>query len=434
MSFSHLSGSDVVNFKFDARNPYIKEGTLYKLNINITPTAYGNGTYSVTLDNGEQISINIEVGESLNSISLSTKDENDVIRYMKTTPEEEETSSLIYVYNANQKTNFDLTLVANESNRSEAIDEILADIQSPYLSLTEAENKNSFIINVENIGTLSLIFTVQGFKIENFERVDTVIVCPVEIVSFNFLQRLNVYKTSDGYGEYAPKTSASYANVYSNTYNENARKLKLEVSLQNPNAYLFANPANNEFIDSVYQKEYLYFESDSKIYMNEEDVNIMYFSSTQSNVYTIGNYGTFDTETLTFTAFSNLVNSGRLKLIAHVKQYGKTYSWTININIEIYEVVEGVSLQTSTSEIEFSALEREYSLIAYPTNKTATNGEIMAIFNGGQLVDSDNNKIYTILDKDSISYMVDDGKTYISLKVSQDFLIKAESWTDWKRW
>jgi len=431
MTFAHVSGSEVVNFKYNAASPYIQDGNIYRLNLHIIPTANGNGTYSVALDNGEQIAINIEVGESLNSVSLTTKDENNVIRYMENFVVDDDASSLIYLYNANQKTSFDLTLIANESTRSDAIDEILPDIHSPFLSMTQRQEKNSFMIYVDDSGTLSLTFTIQGFTIKNFERSETSIEYEVTIVSFNYLDRLNVYKLSDGFGDYASKTSASYANVYSNTYDENARKIKLEVSLQNTEAYLFANPANGKYIDSTYNPEYLYIESDALIFKDDEEVDFMYFSSTQTNIYTVGSYGTFDTETLTFTAFSNLVNSGRLKLIAHVKQYGKTYSYTININIEIYEIVENVTLQSPVSEIEFSALEREASIIAFPTNKTATDGEIVALFVGGEIIDASSGDVYSMFVGNSIQYLVIDGKTQITLKVSDEFLKKSEEFNNW---
>lgn len=430
MTFTHISGVDVANLKYNSRNPFIKEDDKFNLNLTISPISSGSGTYTITLDNGEQIPITIEVGESLNSVHLTTKDENNIIRNMENIVVEDSYSSLIYMYNLNDKNNFDLTVVANDSTRSNAIDEILPDIQSPFISMTQLSGENSFIVYVEHTGTLSLIFTVRGYKINNFVRTVKEIEYKVDIISFNYIERLNVYKVRDGFGSYQSGTSASYSNVYSNTYDEDARKVKLEIGLQNPDAYLFANPDNNQFIDSKYQPEFLYFESDAIIYKDEKKVenavDIMYFSPTKSNIYLIGDYGTFDTESLTFTAFSNLKNSGNLKLIAHIKQYGKTYSYTINISIEIYEVVERVSLQTATSEIEFSTLKREKSLIAYPTNKTATNGEIVALFVGGEIeVDQ---KTYTILDENSISYLESDGKTFISLKVSQAFLEKAENY------
>ena len=394
----------------------------------ISPKQVGNGTYTISLDNGEQIPINIEVGESLNSISLTTKDENNIIRYIEHIVEEDDISTLIYVYNYEENTNFDVTLIANDSARSNAISEVSPEIVTPYLSLSQLEDENSFIVSVEDSGTLSLIFTVKGFDIKDFTRETKEIEYTVNIISFNYIERLNVYKTSDGFGEYPAKTTASYANVYSNTYSEDARKLQLNISMQNQNAYLFANPATNKFEASLYDQKYLYFESDALIYKNETAVDYMYFSPVSTNVYTLGGYGTFDTETLTFTAFSNLVNSGSLKLIAHVKQYGKTYSYTININIEIYEIVERVTLQTAISQIEFSTLEREKSLIAYPTNKTATNGEIVAFFVGGEIPIE--GTAYRILDEKSISYLVSDGKTSINLKVSEAFVEVAKDYQE----
>lgn len=437
MSFTHISGVDVVNFKYDTRNPFIQDGLEYKLNLYISPKVTGNGTYTVALDNGEQIAINIEVRESLNSISISTKDENDVIKFIDSTFDGDYASSLIYLYNAGGKTNFDLTLLANNSNTSSAIEEILPDIQSPNISMTQLANDNAFVVYVEQAGTMNLVFTIQGYDIENFVRTTKTIDLQVKIVSFDYIERLNVYKLSDGFDTYASGTSASYANVYSNIYNENSRKVKLEIGLQNPNAYLFANPSMDTFVDSLYQHDFLYFESDAIIYRDEnpeEPVNVMYYSPSQSNIYilkgNLGDLGTFDTETLTFTAFSNLQVNTNLKIVAHIKQYGKTYSYTINISIKIYEMVEGITLQNAVSEIEFSAIERETSLIAYPINKTATNGEIVAIFVGGEIIPEGETQSYSILDNDSISYLKSDGKTFIKLTVSESFISKAENYTE----
>lgn len=437
MAFTHISGIDVVNFKYDTRNPFIQDGLEYRLNLYISPKAIGNGTYSVALDNGVQIAVNIEVRESLNSVAISTKDENDVIKFIDSTFEEDNASSLIYLYNAGGKTNFDLTLIANNSKASTAIEEILPDIQSPNISMTQLANDNAFVVYIEQTGTMNIVFSIQGFSIENFERTSKTIIMVVKIVSYDYVGRLNVYKLKDGFGTYASGTSASYANVYSNTYNEDARKIKLEIGLQNPNAYLFANPSTDSYVDSLYQHNFLYFESDARIYRDEnpdDPVNLMYFSPAQSNIYilkgNLGDLGTFDTETLTFTAFSNIQVNTNLKIVAHVKQYGKTYSYTINISIKIYEMVEGVTLQTAVSEIEFSALERENSIIAYPINKTATNGEIVALFVGGEISVEGDGQTYKILDENSISYLVSDGKTFIKLKVSDTFVTKAENYTE----
>ena len=76
---------------------------------------------------------------------------------------------------------------------------------------------------------------------------------------------------------------------------------------------------------SGYTKEFLYFESDSPITKNGKSCDRMYYSATQDNVYNIGSYGTFDTDRLIFSAFSNVANTGRIRLIAHLMQYNKLY-------------------------------------------------------------------------------------------------------------
>lgn len=428
INFSLSSGNDVVKLSYDSNNLYNFENDNYYLNIKISPIVNeGTGTYTISLDNGKQIPITIIVSESLTDVYLTTKVENNCVRYFENnTTIEGEFETVVYVYNKNGESCFDLTVIANDNKNSKAIRGIYFVEESDLITVGQQDNIYSFIVYANKNGTADLTLNIQGYEIKDFKRTTTKVAYQVTIIIFDYIENLNVYKTKDGLNDYEENTSASYVSVYSNTNDDNSREAVFQIKVQNNEAYLFANPETNEFVDSEYNENFVYFESDARIYKGSAVVDRMYFSLTENSVYTIGEYGTFDTQYNTFTAFSNLQNSGSFKIITHVKQYGKIYSFTINIKILMYEKVERVTLQTPIEEIEFSALEREFSLIAYPTNATATNGQIVALFNEGTIIVDD--KTYSILDthdENSVSYIESDGKTLISLNVLQDFLEKS---------
>ena len=436
IDFSLTSGVDVVNFTYDREKPYSLEGIDYYLDFSISPKQRGTGTYTVSLDNGKQTSITVTVLETLNDVFVESTNEQRIINSTINTPatEDQPASTLYYVYNKDNTGYFDIKVTSNNDDDSTAINSVETEISTQIIQLGEATNNNkNFNVYIRANGSSQIKLTVSGYQIKNFIRNNISLTYNINIVAYDFIENLYVYKTKDGVDSYPSKTNAAYGYVYSNTSLTEARTLQLDVSVKNQDAYLFTNPSTGEYIADSFGIEYLYWDSpNTKIYRNGIEVDKLYFSATGTNVYTLGNFGTFDASTLTFTAYSNIGNYIDFSLIAHVRQYGYTYSYTINVKINVYEEVSNVTLQNAISDntLEFSTLEREKTIIAYANNSTtATNPKIVAIFKGGQIVVDD--QTYTMFDAfTEDDYIESNGKYQISLRVNEEFIRHAENYTD----
>ncbi len=430
MAFSHVSGKEnLVRFEFDRDNLYTKQGNDYILNFQLTPLAIGTGSYTITLDNGKIITINITVLEALNEIMVSTTNEDNVVTLFEEEISGGNKSTLVYALNKKENSYFDVRVFANDNPNTVAIKNVTPKSNSHNIELASTTvNGQRFNVYLKHNGSSQLVLSVEGYKINNFKRESIVIDYPIDIVAYSLIEKLNVYKESDGFGDYSGNALASYVNVYSNTSNSSVREAVLSVGVKNAQGFLFENPSLDSFSASVFSEEFVYWESDATIYKNDVETDKMYYKEGDTNVYTVGNYGTFDTKNLKFTAFPNIQSERSLRLIAHVRQYRNLYSFSVNFKISVYEEVERISLQTIVDELEFSALEREHEIIAWPTNATATNGEIVAIFQRGTI--QVGNNTYSILDKNSISYLESDGKTQIKLKLSEEFLLNSVDYTD----
>ena len=445
------SCSSVVRFVL-GNEPYRLEGGRYILNISIVPLSIGSGSYTVSLDNGEQIPLYITVDESLTSVSITSQNQQNSIRYSENLTEDDRNSTLFYVYNRDgQNTFFDVQVVANGNQDSSAINSIQFNTSSAIITIGDSTNNNkNFNVYVGQNGSSTLTLAVDGILIENFKPQNTTLYYYLDIVGFNYIEALNVYKESDGRGEYIDETSAvetlnsyginaAYADVFSGTNIIDARSVKFNVTINNDSAYLFADPAllnqpvRDAYVQSTFEDRFVYWETDwsSGITLNGQQVSIMYYDSENlnSNVYTLQGIGTFDTSTMTFTALANLENPRNFKLIAHVRQYGYVYSYTINVRISVYEEVDNITLQDALTSLEFTSTERELSLIAYPTNSTATNGEIVALFDGGQIPTGNGNETVSMITEDGIRYIESDGRYQIILTVNDEFVRYAETYT-----
>ena len=421
------SGSNVARFVL-GNEPYRLEGGRYILNISIVPLNIGSGSYTVTLDNGEQIPLFITVDESLTSVSITTQNQLNSIKYSENLIEEDRNSTLFYVYNRDgQNTFFDVQVIANDNQNSSAINSIQFNTSSAIITIGDSINNNkNFNVYVNQNGSSTLTLAVDGISIENFKTQNITLYYYLDIVGFSYIEALNVYKESDGRGEYIDEASAvetlssyginaAYADVFSGTNIIDARSVKFNVTINNDSAYLFADPAllnqpvREAYVQSTFEDRFVYWETDwsSGITLNGQQVSIMYFDSENlnRNVYTLQGIGTFDTSTMTFTALANLENPRNFKLIAHVRQYGYVYSYTINVRISVYEEVDNITLQDALTSLEFTSTERELSLIAYPTNSTATNGEIVALFDGGQIPTGNGNETVSMITEDGIRAM-----------------------------
>lgn len=443
ISFSLIYGDDVARFTVDRENIFIPDGARFLLNFEMRPIAIGTGTYAVELDNGTQTAITITVEEGLNSVTLTTQNPMDAIKYSQNITGDE-LSTLFFVYNnPNVETYFDIDVIGNNNPQSNSINDVQVSVQNQLIAIGEpTDNNKHFNVYTTGTGTSRIELSVRGREIINFISRTKTIVYYIDIVSFDYIGSLDVYKEMDGFGNYLEPSSpsiiqsnygvkAAYADVYSNTNLVSARTAKFNISVQNPDAYLFATPesvlgSNLTFSTSNFNENFVYWESDAIIQQGGNIVKIMYRSPDGNNIYNIGGYGTFDTSTWTFTAEENIQNRIDFKLIAHVRQYDRLYSFTVNVRISIYQEVAGITAQQPIEYLEFSSTDRVKDIIVYPTNPTATNGEIVALFFEGTInVDG---TTYSMLDENSMQYIESDGKYQIIMTVKEDFVTYAETY------
>ena len=431
INFVCESKIDVVDF-IVGEEVFIQEGNNFYLNFSLVPRAIGTSTYTVSIDNGEQITLKVSVEETLKNVSIVSANEGSFIRYSQDSiVDENEFKTLYYVYNNANRAYFDVSVVAYDDRNSNAISSVvIANISNPILQIDQATNNNkNFNVNLIDRGRTVISLEINGYAIENFVRERTQILYDLDIISYDYIKNLYAYKLSDGFSEeYAQNTTASYVNVYSNTLAENKRTFSFRTGIENQNAYLFFNPVNGSYVSTTFSESFVYYESNVSMMKNGNTVDMMYVAG-DTNIYTIGSYGTFDPLNQTFTAFSS-APAGQVILYAHVRQYNNIYTYIININIIKYVEVERISLQNAVdgNRLNFSALSTEKSLIAYSLTKNATNPEITAFFEGGQI--SVEETIYTMFTQDGISIFESDGKYQITLRLNEEFIEKAEGYTN----
>lgn len=442
------NSADVANIYFG--NPICtQQGQVYLLNLMIEPTNVGTGVYTITLDNGKTLTITITVVESLQNVSISSQNVQNTIRYIQQIEDEDYPSTLLYVYNNGNNSYFDVSVMANGG--SNAINSVQFSFTSQLIRLDGATNNNkNFNVYVLANGASTLELRVSGYAVNNFRRESITILYYIDIIGFSYIDNLNVYKEHDGRGDYIDDdsdnesirnygVSAAYADVYSGTNNTDARSAAFNVTVSNDDAFLFALPStirggDIEYAEQSFSVDFIYWETDWTwgITKDGTSVDIMYFEEGGSNIYTLTGVGTFDTSTMTFTALPSVADQRNFKLIAHVRQYGRVYSYTINIRVSTYEDVQQITLQESITSLEFTSTERTHSLIAYATNlNTATNAEITAFIEGGVISVSNGDgttSTYSMFDENSIVFVESDGRYQIILTVSEQFIEFAESY------
>ena len=433
MEFELTSGVDVAKLSYDIDNPYNVDGIDYLLNINVSPKAIGSGSYTVKLDNGKQTILNIVVLDSLNTVSIKQNNSSNIITKEENVPAKAGIPAMtfLYAYNKNGLSYFNVQVLANNKLDSLAIKNVEIKLSSQIIEVGEAiDNNKNFNVYLKQNGSSKIELSVYGFQIEEFVKKDCVLQYLINIDTYDFINRLNIYKDRDGEGAYQEKVKASHAYVYSNTKLEKARTLDLNVDIENKNAFLFLDPKINKYVPDFYQLKYLFWSVPGDfvtIYRDGEPRDRMYYDKDKSNIYTIGSYGTFDAKTLTFVSNSNLTRAVNFALIGHIVQFGEPYAFTVNISISKYAEVNAITMQNPVETLDFSAITPEKHLIAYAYNyHEATNPKIVALFRGGQL--SVGEQIYNMFNPlTENDYIESDNKFEIRLKVNPDYISQAEA-------
>ena len=458
-TIQYSSGEDIATFDINSLNPYItypNEEGKYFLNFSISAFALSSqglsGTYTITLDNGQRISLIITSIEALESINVSTSNVNANVQYTQYVENDgQQTGVHYYAYNNLSNSYFDISIVANGNVNSSGIRSVsFGDFSSTSISLSDAQNSNkNFNINLIANGSTDIPISIYGYSVRNFAREEYVINYNIHVVVFNYVNKLNIYKEKDGFGTYRDESSgvesvrdygvnAAYIDVYTNTTKNDALTAVLNYSIENENAYLFSNPIylsnpNNSYEEQSFDQRYLYWTvtdetDDASITLNDSPVDYMYLNSNGNNVYVITGIGTFNTETLEFVAFHNNTNSSQFILTAHIRQFARTFSFTINVRISVYQNVEQISLQEGIDSLEFSSLNKEHSLVAYAVGENATNNELRAFVSGGVITVRGTS--YTLLDENSISTIESDGRYQFTFTANPSFIEAAEGYEE----
>ena len=434
ISFPNTSDSlDIVEFITFEDEPYIKEGFDYYLNFAIVPKIVGVKTYTIAIDNGQQISLRITVDESLDQISIQSENEKSYIRYEKDEiVSEDELTKLYYVYNKDNKAYFDVSVLAYGDKKSSAVTAVTIEIDNPIAKIDQAINNNkNFNVYLTDKGEVNVKLKVKGWQITDFIRLPDEIIYNINIISYNYITNLSVLKLSDGFNQNYEDVSALYANIYSNTTAETRRTVAYASEVESADSYLFFDPQTEKYVAETFDEKFIYFDSNFAIYQNGIRKEKMIKSSLpgSNDVYTLGSsageVGVFNVSTLTFTANAS-APAGKLVIYAHIKQYGRLMTYIMNINIIKYKEVEKVSLQKSIEKIRFSILKTEASMVAYSLTTDATNPEITAYFSGGAITDEENRKIPMVKAED-VEIFESYGKYQITIKLNENYIERAKN-------
>lgn len=97
-----------------------------------------------------------------------------------------------------------------------------------------------------------------------------------------------------------------------------------------------------------------------------------------SNVYSVGLNGNFDVDSFTYT--NSLPSEYSISLSANLRQRNSTMKYDCKIQTSLYQSVEGISLTTSLSQLNFSNSNLNYSLGVYTYPTTSTNKSVRVEF------------------------------------------------------
>ncbi len=419
---THASGNDVASVTC-APSEDSQEGDKYPLVLTIATLKTGSGEYKITLDNGYSIIVKINVEKSIDSFSIEYNSSNGAIASSENTYNKIEDDTLTYETNLyilnNVSKNAEFTLVAN-GDVNAGIDFKVSLAKEGNNFTYDSSNMPKFTIRNVADGEGKLVLKIEFLRVsDEYTRENVDITYNVNIITYSYIDKLNVLKTKDGKGQYGEGVIASYVNIYTGANNVDARTVQLKLTT-NKSGFGFYDPnkdQNGNIIrhHDTFDPKFVYFSVPG-------EVEKMCYVEGGNNIYTIGNFGTFDTSTLTFTANSS-TTFNEFVMIAHVRQYGRSYQFEITFNGEPYVRVSELTLEKRVEEMIFSAnkesTKKQSLLVLDATAGAATNSSLKVFFRpdevDGQLVNifGENNEgvIYTPLE---------DGKTFlISLDCSK---------------
>ena len=448
--FDRISGSqDVVRFVLN-ENLCVETGGRYYLSFSVVPIATGRATYSITLPNGLATSVSFQVVEQLNSISITSTNQNanmDIV-------EQDSTQALIYArYNSSQTAGnyFDLSVV---SNQNENFVENSEAILSYEMSLTSAEQActisnilgQQFQVNLQNTGSSTITLRVRGYQVNNFIATINTQTFTIQIINYEYINSIGVTKTSDGQNENYPASStARYVYLYAAPNSVQRRTAQLELDIQEPentSAYLFRDPETAEFVAEEFDQRFVYWTIPTdgfSIRLDGENVTQMFVDQSANNVYQIYDnlnalVATFDVENLTLTLsadvqFSN--NSDYFILTANIDQYQTaTKAFTIHVRVLKYDAVKTLTILSPISSLEFSSIDQQHTVNLRVLQNTAINKNLRVSITGDRVVYG--GQTYRLFGENNSGIVVADGGNIASITLTADseFISQAVSNSD----
>ena len=447
--FDRISGSqDVVRFVLN-ENICVETGGRYYLSFSVVPIATGRATYSITLPNGLATSVSFQVVEQLNSISITSTNQNanmDIV-------EQDSTQALIYArYNSSQTAGnyFDLSVV---SNQNENFVENSEAILSYEMSLTSAEQActisnisgQHFQVNLQNTGSSTITLRVRGYQVNNFIATINTQTFTIQIINYEYINSIGVTKTSDGQNENYPASStARYVYLYTAPNSVQRRTARLDLDIQEPtntSAYLFRDPETDEFVAEEFDQRFVYWTIPTdgfSIGLDGKVVKQMFVGQGADNVYQIYDnlnalVATFDVENLTLTLsadveFSN--NSDYFILTANIDQYQTaTKAFTIHVRVLKYNAVDTLTILSPISSLEFSSIDQdqEHTVNLRVLQNTAINKNLRVSITGDRVVYD--KKTYRLFGENNRGIVVSDGGSIASITLTADseFISQAVS-------
>ena len=440
-----------------------KIGEKYYLNFGFKTLSTGISIYSITLPNGSAISVSVEVVDALNYPSISTTNKNANMEMV----DFNETSATIYARynseNVGSNNSFDLNILSNGTNNSNAINDLEININDNSIISISNQNGFEFDVVLAKTGTTKLVLNVIGKRVDDFVISNYEIQFTIDIVVYEYIKELNVFKLRDGQNEsYSSGTSARYVYVYdSNANSISKRQAQLEIIAsqysESVAPYLFKNPATGEFEYSSFNSSYIYWTVPGgyNVYLNDMLVSDgrMYIQGEGQSLYQIADssgivIANFDASSLTLTltkdAYANFI------LVANIEQFGiSARSYTVNVSILKYDIVESLSPLTPVSYLSFSTMDTTQEFNFRVLQNSAINKNVKINLIGDSFVT--NNKTYRIFGEkqadgsyENIDVEINGSVVNIVMTLNEDFLnasanlkefnpvltIAAEDWYD----
>ena len=374
-------------------------------------------TYRIELDNGVYIDINFVVIESLDSVN-ATLESGDAVTYFSTAVQEDSSSASVYIANSNSANGviFDgtanLLITANGLDHSSAIKDVKpldktgAGFTYKFAVVNDGDLRVELATNALSYGTIKISIlgweVTEDFKLDKSREIEY----SINVVSYSFVEDLNIIKLHDGKGDYNEKDAliATNLTVYYGT-NVNAKRTATVTIKPKYEGYLFLDPLSDKanlvtdatnYENSPFDFRFVTWTASLPIIdeLTGRYVDFMVYnpSSSASNNYTIEGVGTFNTKTFEFVSLnSNFASDPVVTLTATVRQFGKriSVSKSVDITLTKYNDVTSISLQNKeeSDSLTFSVDKQSADIILYTSPVDATDPALGVIFEAPSVKD-----------------------------------------------